>query len=207
MHSFVSGAGSLPSTGKRTCRINWCIVTLCVLLLTGCSDDDNPVSGNQDNEIINNLVFQRQNASTIACGTDCTLCCGIWESGYIDKNTLKIMFYDTTMQAANWKLFILIDEAQEHSGYVLPTQPAGQSPVTMFVYDVSTGNEVNSEAEGSSGVITLNSFTCGPPVRADITMNAILGSEFFQGPAITVQGSFTCVVYENHSSIECDFAF
>jgi hypothetical protein len=207
MHAFIQRVGSLSLLLKSNYRLLFVCVTLGALLLTGCGDDDNPVNGNNNNEIVNNLVFQREDASNITCGTGCAVCCGIWEPGYIDKNTLKIMFYDTTMQAASWRLFILLDEAQEHSGYVLPTQPAGEAPVSMFVYDVSTGNEANSDTEGSSGVITLNSFQCGPPVRANITMNANLGSEFFQGPSIHIQGDFTCVIYDNPAPFECEFAF
>ena len=202
----VYSASSAP-TGIATRSILKVTAAVAVLLVTACGDDDNPVVGNHENEVVNNLVFQRQDTTTITCGSDWAVCCGIWESGYIDKNTLKIMFYDTTMQAASWRLFVLVDEAQEHSGYVLPTQPTGQSPVSMFVYDVSTGNEVNSETDGSSGVITLNSFTCGPPVSLDVTMNAILGSEFFQGPTVHVQGSFTCVVHDNPAPFDCNFAF
>lgn len=181
-----------------------------MLMVLGCSDDDNPIDGNGTNgtnQVVNNLVFNRQDSTTIPMATDMAICCGVWETGYIDENTLKVMYYDTTMQVSGWRLFILIDSARTGAGYLFPTDVSGESAVSMFVYDVVNLNETNSDVSESSGGITINSFSCGPPVRLDVTINATLGSEFFQGPSIDVAGSFSCTIYDNPAPFGCDFSF
>ena len=178
------------------------------LMLTSCGDDesDNGTSSDAtENEVINSLVFTRQDATTITMGNDMAVCCGIWEAGYIDKNTLKILFYDTTMQQAGWKLFIVVDEAVSDTSYSLPTTGAGLSPVSMFIFDVPTGNELNSDVAGSLGTIRINSFDCGPPVTFDLTLDITVASEV-QGPPVMVVGTIVGTVYDNPASFGCDFS-
>ena len=181
-----------------------------IVLVVSCGDDDknpaNGVAGPTQNEIIDSLTFERQAGTSISMGTDLAICCGIWEPGYIDKNALKILFYDSSMQEAGWRFFILVDEIAEDSSYMLPTSEAGQSAISMFVFDVPTGNELNSDTDESSGSVTINSFSCGPPVTIDFTIDATIGSEYFQGPSVSVTGTFRCTVYTNPSPFGCDFS-
>lgn len=181
-----------------------------LFLIVSCGDDDkNPTGGTPGptgNEVVDSLTFERQDGTTMSMGTDLAICCGIWESGHIDKNTLKILFYDSAMQESGWKLFILADEAVEDTSYTFPTLDEGQSPVSIFFFDLSTGNELSGDTDESSGTITINSFSCGPPVTIDLTIDAVIGSEFFQGPWVHITGTFKCTISDNPAFFGCDFA-
>jgi hypothetical protein len=180
------------------------IGALAVLLLSfGCGDDDpGPTQSDPpENEFSNNLTFTRQGGATMSSGSEIAICCGIWEPGHIDDNTLKILWGDST---AAWKLFILVDEVSAGTTYDLAT--IGAAPVQMFIADFSDGNELNSDQSESTGTITINSFSCGPPVTLDVTINATIDSEFHDGPSVTVTGTFTCTVHSNPAPFGCDFS-
>ncbi len=115
------------------------------------------------------------------------VCCATWESGYVDKMAFKVLFYDSLGTQGGWKLFLLSDEARQDTTYVLPTTGAGQSHVSMFIADLEAGIESNSDQAGSSGTITLHSFSCGPPTRIDATIDAVLASEL-GGPRFGPKG-------------------
>jgi len=117
----------------------------------------------------------------------------------------KVLFYDSLGVQGGWKLFLLSGEAKQDTTYVLPTTAAGQSHVSMFIADSETGNESNSDQGGSSGTITLHSFSCGPPARIDATIDAVLASELGGGSPIRAQGRFTGTVYTN--PFGCAFSF
>jgi hypothetical protein len=65
------------------------------------------------------------------------------------------------------------------------------SGAVLHVYDADTGNELSSSAEGASGTIVFERASCDPSPRVDVTIDATLGSEFFQGRRVEVQGRLT----------------
>ena len=139
-------------------------------------------------------------------GTDYAICCSVWEEGYIDKVALKIFYYDPSFQQEAWKLFILVDQASQDTSYALPTPEAGQAPITMFVADIPTGNELASNQSESSGTFTVHSFNCGPPVSVSLTIDATIASEFGNGPSVSVSGTFSCTIHSNPAPFGCDFS-
>jgi hypothetical protein len=62
------------------------------------------------------------------------------------------------------------------------------SGAVLFVYDAETGNELSSSAEGASGTIVFERASCDPSPSVDVTIDATLGSEFFQGRRVEVEG-------------------
>ncbi len=143
-------------------------------------------------------------------GTDYAICCAIWEEGYIDKNTLKIFFYDpliaTEPENADsfWKLFIIVDEVTVGSQYNFPT--AADDPVKVFLVDAVSSNELSGDADDSAGTVTINSLDCGPPLSVSLTIDATIGSEFHLAPTVHISGTFNVTIYSNPSPLDCDFA-
>lgn len=182
-----------------------------VILVAGCGEDDSPAGTGSggDNLVRNNLSFMRQEGTSLAMGIDYAICCGTWEEGYIDRNTLKIFFYDPLLwsdpESADsfWKLFILVDELTLGSPYSFPTDFDG--PVKVFLGDAVTGNELSGDADDAAGTITINSLHCGPPLRVSLTIDATIGSEFHLAPTVHVVGSFNAMIYSNPSPLGCDF--
>ncbi len=183
------------------------IFTIGVMLSFGCGDDD-PVSPDDGtNQIYDSLVFTRQGGGTMTTGADWAICCGVWESGVIEDNTLKILVYDALGQESGFKLFILVDSVEENVDYSLPTDGAGIAPVSLFVNDIPDNTECNSQLGGSVGTVVVNSFSCGPPVTLDIAIDATVDSEEFPRKPISVSGRFVCEIYSNPATFGCDFSF
>ncbi|NIO00723.1 MAG: hypothetical protein GTO42_01070 [Candidatus Latescibacteria bacterium] len=180
-------------------------VALSLLLALSCSEDEKGGSptGPRINSVDNNLVFKYQSGREIQMGSDYAICCGIWEPGYIDKNALKIFFYDPSFQQSFWKLFIVVDELTVDSTYSLPTNG---SPVSMFFVDFSNSNELYSHEPESSGSITVYSLDCGPPVKLVFSIDATVGSEYAGMPSVDVSGYFSCAIYSNPAPFGCDFS-
>lgn len=176
-----------------------------------CGDDDPAGSGhNYANLIQNNIVFMREDSTTLVMGSDYAICCAIWEPGYIDKNALKIVFYDPRLWSdpdnaeSFWKLFIVVDEVDLGTPYSLPT--SADMPFRIFFMDVTNDNELSGAEEESSGIVTIESLTCGPPLQITFSIDAIIGSEFHLMPTVHVTGTFSATVYANPSPLGCDFS-
>ncbi|MCD6248718.1 MAG: hypothetical protein J7J98_00125 [candidate division Zixibacteria bacterium] len=184
------------------------ILILSIFFTLGCDDDDSSTSPDSDNnQIYDSLLFTRQGGGTMSTGADWAICCGVWESGYIEDNTLKILVYDALGQESGFKLFILVDSVETGFSYGLPTDSAGVAPISMFINDIPNTNKLNSAQGGSIGTFTVNSISCGPPVMLDISIDATLASETFGSPSVTINGRFVCEIHTNPATFGCDFSF
>ncbi|TMQ58889.1 MAG: hypothetical protein E6K76_06615 [Candidatus Eisenbacteria bacterium] len=193
----------LEATGVRRLALAVLAASLACL---GCGSNKptTPIRPPGSNSISDGFTFTREDSTTILMGRTHAVCCSLWEPGYINRETVKILYYDNTKARSTWKMFVIPDEMTQDSVFSLPTPAAGQGPVMVFVYDVGTGNEASSVEQGSSGTVTIHSLSCGPPTRIDATIDAFLGSEFAGGGRIRVRGRFTATVYTN--PIACDFS-
>lgn len=198
-------SGSPLRKTKLLCHILWWIFIIFSIYIS-CRKNSTGTSSKQ-NEVNNNLSFIREDGSLIFMGTNYAICCGIWEVGYIDKNVLKIFYYDAEGNEAGWKLFLLLEKTSQDTTYTFPSAEPGQGAINMFILDTSTGNELNSTISGSSGTITIHSFKCSPPVTIDLSIDAVIGSEYHNEPAVIVSGTFNCTIYSNPAPFGCEFSF
>lgn len=190
-------------TGNNGHVVGLLVLGAILIGVLGCGDDD-PAGATPTNDIDNQLVFTRPDSTEIAIGTQYAICCGIWEAGFIDKNTLKIFFFGASQQESFWKLFLIVDEIQVGEAYSLPTDAS--SPLRMFAFDAGDQNELSSDDEASTGTITVQIMDCGPPLEVRVTVDAVLGSEFNFGPPLAVSGEFRATVHSNPASFGCDFS-
>jgi hypothetical protein len=143
--------------------------------------------------ISDSLTFTRAGDTTaLAMGTTPLVCCGLYDRGFVNEHAMMVVLYDAGNQKPGWQIVILTDHAQAGTIYTLPTPvvPPSKVPyVSMFVADST--NELNSDTQESSGTITVNSFRCTQTaIEIDFTVNAILGSEYWDGPSMGIQGTF-----------------
>lgn len=190
----------------------WAIVGLIGLLAMtlslGCGGDDKGTNGGDEtNQIADDLVFTRDGGAPLNMGIDWSICCAVWEAGQIDEMTFKILFYDSDNQMAGWKLFLMADSIIDGTTYRFPTAAAGQGPVAMFINDIASANELNSDQANSSGSIKVVAFSCGPPTVISFVLDATIASEAAGSPPVHVTGTFSCVIYTNPSPLGCDFSF
>lgn len=183
--------------------------------LSACSDNDPLNEGNNNghtgkNLILNNITFMREDSTALAMSYNYAICCAIWEPGHIDKNTLKIFFYDPLLWSdpsnakSFWKLFIIVDEIGLETPYSFPVSL--DDPIRVFLMDVTCGNELSGAEEESSGIITIDRLTCGSPLQITFSIDAIIGSEFHLLPGVNVTGTFSATVYSNPSPFGCGFS-
>lgn len=174
-----------------------------LLASTGLSFSRKASTQTESNIISNDLIFINENGQEIQMGTDYAICCDIWEPGYTDEYALKVFFYDPSFQASFWKLFFIVDNVTVDTTYSFPTD--GLS-FMMFFIDISDSNELSSNTAASSGNITIITLDCGPPITVSFTINAIIGSEFGDGPSVHVSGDFSCTIYSNPAPFGCKFS-
>ena len=183
------------------------LLAVLTLVIASCDDDNSPCSGKDQgcysNSINNGLVFEYADETEIEMGHDYAACCGPWEAGYDDRIALKLFFYNIDEELSFWKIFISVNEAYQDSIYSLPLS---SSPLKIFLVDISAGNELSGDTPESSGTITLDSFSCGPPLKVSFTIDALVGSEFSEGEPVYIRGNFSCTVYKNLSPFGCDFS-
>jgi len=193
----------ITPTGVR--RFAVAVLAACLACLAcGTTKPTAPIVPPGNNSVVDGFTFTRQDSTPIFMGHSHAVCCSTWEAGFINRETVKVFYYDNTKTRSSWKMFVIPDEVAGASVFSLPTPEAGQGPVMLFVYDVDTGNEASSVQQGSSGTVTIHSLSCGPPTQIDATIDADLGSEFAGGGRVHVRGRFTATVYTN--SISCAFS-
>lgn len=168
-----------------------------LILFLGCGDDDGPGT----DRVINDVVITVEGGGAVDIGSDRAICCGDWEPG-ADRPTFKVLFYDAGQESGGWKLFLDRERVESGRSYALPATEV----LTLFVLDISSGNELSTDGEGASGTITVHELACGPPARIRITFDDVIApSEFHDAPSVRVSGTLDATVYGNDAGPGCDF--
>ena len=171
----------------------WILLGL-TLLLAACNSRRNPVAPVPVTvSVTDSLVFTRAGSSTpVAVGATPLVCCGLYDPGFVNEHAMRIVMYDPAAQRPGWQFLILTNRAQAGAATTLPTAVVAPSKVpyvSMFVAD--SLNELNSDTDKSSGTITVHSFSCSATaIQIDFSVDATLGSEFANSPAMDVKGTF-----------------
>ncbi|HEX5030299.1 MAG TPA: hypothetical protein VFX78_02435 [Candidatus Eisenbacteria bacterium] len=192
----------------RVCvlRIGQLLVLGGLAILPGCSDDDHgsksitPTKPPPTPFVEDSLVFRTSGGSVIEMGNSAITCCGFYDPGFINERTMRVMYYDPTLQEKSWVIQILIDAAGQGATYTLPANPVPPHKVPTVTLFAHFG-EYSSDEEMASGTITLNSFECGASTMSvDFSVDATLESETSHGSTISVQGRFRAV----YPKTECE---
>jgi hypothetical protein len=167
-----------------------------LVLLTACGKDDpkptepNPTPGDPVTTAIVEDSLQFILGDTLSMATTPLVCCGLYDPGFVNERAMRVVFYDAANQKPGWEILVLIDHAQQGEVATLPTSvvsPSKVSRISMFV----PINEFSSDAQGSSGTITVHSFSCtSTAIQIHFSVDAVLHSEFWDGGSIRVQGTF-----------------
>jgi hypothetical protein len=142
--------------------------------------------------VVDSLTFTRADSTVVESGATPFVCCGLYDPGFVNEHAMRIVMYDPANTKVGWQILILTDRAQAGAVTTLPTvvvPPSKVPHVSMFAAD--SLNELSSDTEESSGTITVHSFECtSTAIRIDFSVDAVLGSEFGDGPSMRVQGAF-----------------
>src|SRR6266850_1537368 len=162
------------------------------LLLAACNSSNPVAPGPVTASVTDSLAFTRAGSSTpVTVGATPLACCGLYDPSFVNEHAMWIVMYDPAVQTG-WQILILTNRAQAGAVTTLPTAivaPSKVPYVSMFVAD--SLNELSSDTEESSGTITVHSFSCsGTAIQIDFSVDATLGSESANSPAMDVKGTF-----------------
>jgi hypothetical protein len=156
---------------------------------TACGDSDPAGPGSA---IQNDLIFTRADGSTIAFAGSSALeiSCGSWEAGMVATPSLQVRLSGQT----GWHLRAVLDDVAIGQPLSFPNGFIWDQPqnVDLFILDVP--NELSTQDGRSSGSITFQVLSCVSGGQVSFTIDAVIGSEFGNGPSVTVTGSFNAPV-------------
>jgi hypothetical protein len=179
---------------KGVARYTTRILITAAALSVACGQDEVPTTPGSapKTTITDELVFHRADSTLVTMGTTPVVCCGLYDPTFVNEHAMKIEMYDVVNSSPFWRILLLTDHAQAGEITTLPTVfvlPSKVPYVSMFVAD--TGNQMSSDRTGSTGTITVHSFSCTPSfTRIDFDVDAVLASEFAVGTPMRVQGRF-----------------
>ena len=128
-------------TGNNGHVLGLLVLGAILIGVLGCGDDD-PAGATPTNDIDNQLVFTRPDSSEIAMGTQYAICCGIWEAGLIDKNTLKIFLFGASQQESSPHGLLRVTNwlSEPRQLWSAPTANSGRPSGTRSTTFVDTGD-------------------------------------------------------------------
>lgn len=165
-------------------------------LVAACGKDDGnparPVTNPITVAVVEDSLDFTIGDLTLTMGDSALVCCGLFDPDFVNERAMRVVFYDPANQNAGWQFLILIDRAQQGEVANLPTTVVAPSKVPRISMFVATpSNEFSSDAQGSSGTITVHSFSCSATaIRIHFSVDATIHSEFWDGGAVRVQGTF-----------------
>ncbi len=177
-----------------------------ILAAAGCGGDENggPSGPDDGPALVDSLVFQRGDGSTIPIDDFAVAWCGPWGEGEVPDLTLNLLVgadpFSPQIPDHTWTLRavvgdVTIGEPDSFPNSFLWDEPEG---ILLFVLDIVGGDttEASSAADGASGSITFEKLQCGPEGEIRFSIDALLGSENAGGDSIRVTGTFRAPVID-----------
>ena len=144
----------------------------------------------------NGLVFTRADQSGIVFSSAAVLqvWCGPWEEGTTPTQSLQILFGGPGAEDPRWSLRTVVADVTIGVPLGFPNGFVFDQPkdVDLFLSDPS--NELSTQDSRSSGSLTFQKLQCGSGGEVQFSIDAVIGSEFGDGPSVSVTGSFQAEV-------------
>ena len=145
-------------------------------------------------DVENHLVFTRQNGEAITFPANATtfVWCGDYEPGSAPTPTFHVLAYDTTRaERTYWRLHAIPADVTLEEPLVFPNPWTWPEPDSAGFFVLDRKNEASTMTEDSQGSIVFHKLDCTEGgAGIDFTVDARIGSEFGDGPWITVTGTF-----------------
>jgi hypothetical protein len=129
------------------------------------------------------LTFTRKDGSTFTVGDADVRC---------DDQTLYVIGGDRRPgpdgkpRGAVFMVQVDVADVPERTTVNLPAERP-----FLFVYDAEHDNELSTSTEESTGTLIVDEASCGSTPSVDVSIDAKVGSEFFQTPGVRVDGRLT----------------
>jgi hypothetical protein len=160
-----------------------------MLLLSSCGK-----SPTGPDSVENSLVFTRANQSRISfpSGAQLFAWCGPWDS-LVATPSVQVLFAAATISGApdpSWHLKAVASDVTVGTPRTFPNLFISDQPKGVDIFVLDPPNELSTSTDNSSGSITFQKLNCGTGGEVQFSINATIGSEFGDGPSITMAGAF-----------------
>ena len=138
----------------------------------------------------NSLVFTRANQSRISfpSGAKLFVWCGPWDN-LVATPSLQVLFAAPEI-SPSWHLQAVVSDVTVGNPLTFPNRFIFDQPKNVNLFVLDPPNELSTSEDKSAGSITFQKLNCGSGGEVQFSINATIGSEFGNGPSITVAGAF-----------------
>ena len=137
--------------------------------------------------VTSTVAVTRADGSAVQFAQNLRVWCGRWERD-VPRRTLHIRA--GARGGPSWQLDAVVADVRRRPVVRFPHSFVWNEPTGAQLFAVDGDNELSSSEEEANGRISFGRVRCGRRLAVRFRVNAMLGSEFFGGEALTMHGSF-----------------
>ena len=138
-------------------------------------------------QVRDRLVLTRPDGTHPSYRPEVRVWCGRWAP---DVPVRSIHVRAGATPAAHWELDAVVADVQRRRVWRLPNTFVFDHPRGAQLFATDRGNELSSDTDDSAGSIRFGRVRCGRHLRISFQVRGRLGSEFSDGDALRMRGSF-----------------
>jgi hypothetical protein len=133
------------------------------------------------------LTFTRPNGTRLVFGEQFRIWCGRWEPD-VPVRSIHILA-GNQRRGRFWLMSAVLADVSKPTTIRLPNSFTSSRPEGALLFAVDRGeNELSSAVEEARGKIVFEGAGCRPRPHVTFRVDATLGSEFFDGDPVSVEG-------------------
>ena len=133
------------------------------------------------------LTFTRPDGTRLAFGEQIRIWCGRWEPD-VPVRAIHVLA-GNQRRGRFWLLSAVLADVKQPATVQLPNSFTSTKPEGALLFAVDRGeNELSSAVEEAHGTIVFKRAGCRPKPHVTFNVDATLGSEFFDGDPVRVEG-------------------
>jgi hypothetical protein len=143
--------------------------------------------------IQNTVTLTRADGSTIALIQRVRFWCGRW-AGDVRTPAIHLRAGDPRGTGGYWSLDAVVADVRRRPVVRFPHSFIFDKPTKALIGGFDRdggGKEFTTAEEEASGRVTFTTVRCGKRPRLRFRVDAVMGSEFFDGQPVTIRGSFS----------------
>jgi len=140
-----------------------------------------------DLRMANGIVLTRADGTPIAIEPTIRVWCGPWASD-VRKPSIHVL---AGSRGAVWTMSAVVADVRRRPVVRFPHNFIWDKPTGAQVFAGDRGNEASSAEEESTGRITFTKVRCGKRLDLRFRIDAVIGSELFDGTSIAIRGTFS----------------
>jgi hypothetical protein len=138
------------------------------------------------------LTFMRADSSMIVfpANAQTYVWCGPWGDEAVQAQAIHVLYAGSAEGQPGWALKAVVADVLVGVPMAFPNTFVWDHPDSAFVFVYDPPNEAASTTYSSRGWIEFLSLPCSTGGALEFSIDAVIGSEFWDGPPIRVRGTF-----------------